>query len=101
MPEAAKTDVAMPLMAIDLLMDFMIEPDAKIIRSEDDYKRDKIKKSEEFLKKNLGIDIKLKYPDGVLSQLISKGLSDISFERDEFAKRMRYKTKPDDGKNRS
>lgn len=98
-PEAA--DAAMPLMVIDLLMDFMIEPDAKIIRSEDDYKRDKIKKSEEFLKKNFDIDIKLKYPDGMLSQLISKGLSDISFERDEFAKRMRYKTKPDDGENQS
>lgn len=99
-PEAANSDTAVPLMALDILMDCIIEPYAEIIRSEDD-RRDKIKKSEDFLKKNLGIDIKLKYPDGVLSQVISKGISDMSFERGEFIKRMRYKTKPDDVENQS
>jgi len=99
MPEAATPDAAMSLMAFDLMLDFMIEPEGRIIRSEDD-KLDKIKKSEEFIKKNLGVDIKLKYPDGVLSQLIAKGVSDISFERDEFVKRMHYKTRPGDGENR-
>ncbi|MCX6820568.1 MAG: hypothetical protein NT016_01290 [Candidatus Aenigmarchaeota archaeon] len=94
-PEMAKPGASMGLFAMDMLLDFMADPTGKIERSEKD-RQEKIKKSEELVKKLFGIDVKLKYPDGVLSQILAKGVSDVSFERGEFEKRIHFKKKDKD-----
>ena len=75
------------LLLLNILFDFYINPLSIIPRNEEE-KGKEIEKIKERVKKQFGIDVRLNSTYHILNQILIKTASDISFEREEFLKRI-------------
>lgn len=78
------------LFLINTIFDLYINPLSIIPRNEEE-KRKEIEKIKGRVKKQFGIDVKLNSTFHILNQILIKTASDISFEREEFLKRIWHK----------